>query len=405
MKHIHIPLKYKLLLVFMAFLLFFSLSLFLTCTSTAEEKETTVVRRTPHRTAVPTPSPPKAENIGDVSLFKKYEPYFSIGAAVRPSYIKSHDKILKFHFNHLTIEDDMKFGGIHPKEDTYNFKSVDMICDYARENNMKLTGHTLVWHAQYAAWLFKGLKPGDKDDIELLKNRMKEHIETLINRYDDIVDNWDVVNEAISDSGGKTYRDNNEGSKWYDIFQNEDFIYFAFKYAQDALDAKDSKAKLFYNDYNTYNQAKLKKILNMARWLRDEKNVRIDGIGFQAHWNMSGPAVSDIKLAFDAIIKEGFLIKISELDVSVYTNDNWGQKDWEPEKKFDEQMAKQQAEYYKSIFALFREYSEHITDVTFWGVSDDDSWLDWFPTKRNNYPLLFDDDYNAKAAYYAIIDF
>jgi endo-1,4-beta-xylanase len=395
MKSINISLKHKFIPLFVGFVLVFSL--FFSCTSTVEKE--------PQPTKKPVERPPKAEYIGEVPLSEKYAPYFSIGAAVSKGSLRVHDKILQFHFNHMTLENDMKFERIHPKEDEYSFSVSDAVADYAREHNMKLCGHTLVWHSQYARWLFEDLTPGNADDIEVLKGRMKNHIETLINRYDDVVDNWDVVNEAITETKGKVYRDGSEGSLWYDIFQSEEYIYWAFKYTQDALDAKGSSAKMFYNDYNTYTQDKLKKILKMARWLRDEKGVRIDGIGFQGHWKINVPGVDEIQAAFDVIIKEDLIIKISELDVSIYPNDNWGTSTWEPLKEFNKQVEMEQAEYYRAIFSLFREYGGNISEVTFWGISDNMTWLDWFPTNRNNFPLLFNDMHNAKQAYYAIIDF
>jgi endo-1,4-beta-xylanase len=395
MKYINVSLKYKPKALFIAFLLVFSL--LFSCTST-EEKRSEVAENKP------TP-PPKAEHIGDVSLYEKYAPYFSIGAAVSMRSLKIHDKILQFHFNHLTMENDMKFGSIQPAENTFNFTVPDAIADYAREHTMNLCGHTFVWHSQYPEWLFAGLTPGNEDDIELLKSRMKNHIETLIDRYDDVVNNWDVVNEAVTDTKGKMYRDGSEGSKWYNIFQSEEYIYWAFKYTQDVLEAKGSSAKMYYNDYNVYNPDKLKKILDMARWLRDEKGVRIDGIGFQGHWKINVPVVNEVRNAFDIVVKEGFEIKISELDVSIYPNDNWAEQKWEPLKEFDARMEDKQAEYYGALFSLFREYGEYISEVTFWGISDNMTWLDYFPTRRNNFPLLFDDNYNVKKAYYAIIDF
>jgi endo-1,4-beta-xylanase len=340
----------------------------------------------------------------EVSLYKKYEPYFSLGAAVAPKHLTGVAGILKFHFNRLTAENHMKFGPIHPSEQGYSFYNADLIAAFARSNSMAMTGHTFVWHRQSPSWLFSGLTPGDARDIETLKNRLKNHIETLIGRYSDVVDNWDVVNEAISDTWGRTYRDDSEGSEWYRIFQSEEYIYWAFKYAQDALAARGSDAALYYNDFNVTVPEKLTKILSMVQWLRS-RGIRVDGIGLQGHWNLNWPEISDIRTAIKKIAAAGLEVKISELDISIYTNDDWSSQTWEKEKAFTEQLEMRQAERYKKLFMLFMANSQSITSVTFWGVSDDETWLDNYPTKRNNHPLLFDDRHKPKLAYYAIIDF
>ncbi|MBN1798864.1 MAG: endo-1,4-beta-xylanase [Spirochaetales bacterium] len=346
----------------------------------------------------------KKTGTADVSLYKKYESYFSVGAAVAPKHLSSVADILEFHFNRLAAENDMKFGPIHPAAGRYSFSNADAIANFARNNSMTMTGHTFVWHRQQPSWLFSGLSPGNTRDIETLKNQLKNHIETLVNRYDDVVDNWDVVNEAISDTGGKTYRDGSEGSEWYRIFQSEEYIYWAFKYSQDALAAKGSNAKLYYNDYNVTVPSKLNKILSMVQWLRS-RGLRIDGIGLQGHWKLDWPTLSDIRSAINKISTAGLEVKISELDISIYTNDDWSTHAWEAEKAFTEQLETQQAVRYRELFMLFKANSGRITSVTFWGVSDDATWLDYHPKRRNDYPLLFDDRHKPKLAYYAITDF
>jgi len=184
------------------------------------------------------------------------------------------------------------------------------------------------------------------------------------------MDNWDVVNEAVSDTESKTCRDGSEGSDWYSIFRNEEYIFWAFKYTQDALAARGSAAKLYYNDYNVTVPSKLTKILAMVKWLRS-KGIRVDGIGLQGHWNLNWPKMNDIRNAINKIAAADLEIKISELDISVYTNDNWSTKSWEAQKEFTVQLEQQQALRYKELFRLFKANNSRITSVTFWGVSDD----------------------------------
>jgi endo-1,4-beta-xylanase len=212
------------------------------------------------------------------------------------------------------------------------------------------------------------------------------------------------VNEAVSDTHGKSYRDAGEGSEWYRIFGNEEYIYWAFKYAGDALAAAGSPTKLHYNDYNVTVPSKLSKILAMVKWLLS-KGIRIDGIGLQGHWRLDRPSAGDIKNIINRISRAGLEVKISELDISVYTKDNQSAQTWEAEKTISEELERRQALRYRDLFNLFRANSNRITSVTLWGVSDDATWLDTWPVRRNNYPLLFDDNHKPKLAYYAIVDF
>ncbi|HXS17732.1 MAG TPA: endo-1,4-beta-xylanase, partial [Polyangiaceae bacterium] len=178
----------------------------------------------------------------------------------------------------------------------------------------------------------------------------------------------------------------------------------AFKYAAAAVKASGKTIDLYYNDYNLAKADKREKTLKMAKELR-AKGVRIDGIGEQAHWNMTWPSPAEIQTMIDDFVKAGFKVKISELDISVYPQDDWDKKVWEAERPFDDALAQAQATRYKEIFEVFVKNAEHITSVTLWGLTDDRTWLDFMPVQgRNNYPLLFNDLDQPKPAYFALFD-
>ena len=347
------------------------------------------------------------------SIAETYQPFFTFGAAVEVSHLTDVDHLLKKHFNRLTCENRMKMEFIHPGEDLYTFELADQIANYARENNMTMTGHALLWHRSTPSWVFKGLTPGEPESIEKLKSRLKSHIETVVARYADVVDNWDVINEAISDDDNKVFRDADEGSEWHKYFGGTDdagreYVYWAFKYAKDALEKIEpgsSKGKLYYNDYNT--NLKKDRILDLVNWMRDEKGLEIDGIGMQAHWQMSWPSIEDISGTMDAFVAAGYKVKISELDITLYS-DYTAEGEFKPAKetKFDDGLEALQAERYRSLFALFREKSDVITSVTTWGVADNHTWLTHWPVPgRDNRPLLFGKDKTPKDAVEAILKF
>lgn len=330
------------------------------------------------------------------NLSEHLSPYFSFGVAMEPHYLEELGPIVSSTFNRLTAENAMKCAKIHPAEDHYNFAPADQLADFARKHDMTVTGHALVWYRETPGWLVTGSK------AEVLE-KLKSHIDTVVARYADVTDNWDVVNEAISDSSNKTYRDGDEGSKLYAVL-GEDLLIEAFRFAQAAVEKSGKDIDLYYNDYNMAKPEKLEKALTMAKKLK-AAGVRIDGIGAQAHWTMTWPTTGELQAMIDKIVAAGFKVKISELDISVYPNDDWENEKWEAEKEFSAELAQAQAVRYKELFDVFAKNSEHVTSVTVWGLSDDRTWLDHFPAAgRNNHPLLFDDSDAPKPAYFALFD-
>ena len=340
------------------------------------------------------------------SLASKYADYFPIGAAVSAWHLDHVSAQLAQDFNHLTSENAMKVADIHPAEATFNWAEADRIADFARSHGMKMTGHNLLWHRQAPDWMFAGLTAREAASLETLKSRLKAHIEAVIARYADVVDNWDVVNEAISDTAGKVYRDGGEMSKWYELFGSEEYIYWAYKYAHDALEAQatgSSTGKLYYNEYVV--TVKADKILTMFAWL-ETKGIHVDGIGFQSHENLTWPAPADLQGAFEKFVKAGYKIKISELDVTVYSDYSTGPFVASPQVAYTPTLAAAQAARYAQLFAIYRKNKASITSVTFWGVSDDHTWLDGEPVAgRKDYPLLYDVGHAPKSARAAIMAF
>lgn len=340
------------------------------------------------------------------TLAAKYADYFPIGAAVGDYQLTALSQIVAQDFNHLTCENAMKIAPIHPAEATYDWAPADQVADFARTHGMKLTGHALLWHREAPDWMFAGVTAGDATSLELLKSRLKAHIEAMVGRYSDVVDNWDVVNEAISDTTDKQYRDGAEGSKWYEVFGSEEYIYWAYQYAKDALEAQSpgsSAGKLYYNEYIA--TVKADKILKLFAWLK-EKGITVDGVGFQSHENLTWPSVGDLQIAIDKFKKAGYRVKISELDVTVYSDYASGSFMAQPAVMYTPELAAKQAQRFADLFALYRKNKDVITSVTFWGVSDDQTWLDNEPVPgRDDFPLLYDAQHLPKTARAAIMNF
>jgi len=338
-----------------------------------------------------------AQTGAEKGLKEYYKNYFPVGVAIAPQNVNGPEaELILKHFNSITAENAMKMGPIHPEENRFNWEPADQIVNFAVNNGRKMRGHTLCWHNQTPPWLFTD-KDGKDVSKEVLLQRLKDHITSVVSRYKGKIYAWDVVNEVIDDDNSKYFRD----SKWYSIC-GEEFIAKAFEYAH----AADPDALLFYNDYNTENPGKRDRIYKMVKQLIDAK-VPIHGIGLQGHWSIYEPSEKELRASIEKFSALGLKIQITELDVSVYPSEH-GRREPRPNESstFTPEMEQKQLEQYTMFFKVFREYKDAITGVTFWNVSDKRSWLDNFPVRgRKNYPLLFDQNLQPKKAFLEVVKF
>ena len=312
-----------------------------------------------------------------------YKDYFMIGVAVNQRNVSNAQQqaLIKGEFNSITAENDMKPEPTEPREGQFNWTNADRIADFCRANNIKLRGHCLMWHSQIGRWMLE-----DKPTKEVFYERMRKHIQAIVTRYKDIVYCWDVVNEAISDdpNAADPYRQ----SPMYKLCGDE-FIAKAFQFAREA----DPNALLFYNDYSTVDAHKRERIYNMVKKMK-AAGVPIDGIGMQGHYNIYFPTEEQLDetiTRFKEIVKH---IHITELDVRV-NEEMGGQLRFSHSGIAVTDSVKQYlADQYARLFRVFRKHKDVIECVTFWNLSDRDSWL-----TAANYPLPFDTDYKPKMAY------
>ena len=334
-----------------------------------------------------------------VGLKDTYKDYFTIGVAVNRRNISNpeHIELIKKNYNSITAENDMKSGELHPKENEYRWGRADSVANFCRNNGIKLRGHCLVWHAQFCDWMFTD-KKGKEVSKEVFYKRLREHIHTVVNRYKDVVYAWDVVNEAMADGNGggrwgrrqSDYRE----SRLYKLCGDE-FIAKAFQFAREA----DPNALLFYNDYNAAEPAKRDRIFNMVKKMKDA-GVPIDGIGMQGHYNVYGPSEEDVDAAitkYSTIVKH---IHFTELDVRA-NEEMGGQLQFsQGQGQIQDFVKTLQEDQYSRLFRVFRKHKDVIDNVTFWNLSDRDSWLG-----VSNYPLPFDENYKPKRVYSLIKNF
>ena len=328
-----------------------------------------------------------------------YKDYFTVGVAVNQRNVSDEAQmaIIKKQYNSVTAENDWKPGMIHPKEGVWNFERADKIANFCRENGIKMRGHCLCWHSQFADWMFVD-KKGKPVKKEVFYERLREHIHTVVNRYKDVVYAWDVVNEAIADGGSPRHGQESNPYRQSRHYQlcGEEFIAKAFEFAHEA----DPDALLFYNDYSTVDPGKRERIYEMVKKMK-EAGVPIDGIGMQGHYNIYFPDEELLDKAITRFSEIVSHIHITELDLRTNT-ESGGQLAFSrgEAKPLAGYMQTLQEDQYARIFKVLRRHKDVIDNVTFWNLSDKDSWLG-----VNNHPLPFDENYKAKRSLRIIRDF
>lgn len=334
------------------------------------------------------------------SLKEIFKDKFYMGVAINRSQAEGKDKkavsIISDQFNSISPENDLKWEKIHPEKGVYDFTHADAYVDFGLKNNMFIIGHTLVWHSQTPDWVFEDSN-GKPLTREALLKVMQKHITTVVTRYKGKIKGWDVVNEAFNEDG--TYRK----SKWYSII-GEDFIEKAFEYAH----AADQNAELYYNDYNLYKPEKRAGVLKLIERLK-AKNVTIAAVGEQGHYGLNSPLLSEVEKTITDFRQANVIVNFTELDINVLpdvaenvtadvSNNAVYYAKYDPYKKsLPKEVSKKLADRYGMLFKLFVKHAYVISRITFWGVTDADSWLNNWPMPgRTNYPLLYDRDNKPK---------
>lgn len=340
-------------------------------------------------------------------LKEVFEEDFHVGAALNPSQFYEQDEgevaVVEKHFNTITPENTMKWARIHPEPGTYEFEAADRFVQFGEEHDMFIVGHTLVWHNQTPDWVFEDEK-GNPVSRDTLLRRMRDHIHTVVNRYEDRVDAWDVVNEALNRDGSL------RESRWMKII-GEDYLAKAFQYAREA----DPDADLYYNDYSLSQPEKRDGAVRLMQNLLD-KGADVAGIGMQSHHSLDAPAPAEQAASIEAFADLGVDVMITELDVAVLPRPSNLQgaditQQAEPREElnpypeaFPDSMQQALARRYAEFFEVYLNHRDVLSRVTFWGVTDADSWLNYWPIEgRTSYPLLFDRQNDPKPAFDTVV--
>lgn len=358
----------------------------------------------------------------DIKALKDvYSNYFKIGASVMSWDQRDENlgPIIKKHFNSVTPDGFFKMSSILKKNTdgsySYDFAGGDSLMDFCFENGIDdVVGHVLIWEHSINADYLKDVDGNSYSRDEAL-NFMKNYINKVVNHFNgkgdaseyrtDLatdyeswrINSWDVVNEAVSTKDGELYCD--KGSFLNAI--GTDYVTYAFKYARDA----DASATLRYNDVEQSDD-KLNKICSVVQSVQNEGNYGgrklIDTVATQSHYCINVPAAY-IRHSIEKYVSLGVKCDVSEYDCIAY---DWAEYS-SGEKIYENGITKkreyEQAAMLKSVFDVYKEFSDNMDRVTFWTYADGRSFQNndtVFP--RTDYAGIFDRNFKAKPQYYAI---
>ena len=286
--------------------------------------------------------------------------------AINPNYLDEPQfgEVLADQFNSLSPENELKWNFVQPQEGSFEFAGLDRLVDFAEDNNMVVKGHGFISSCCNPDYVTAITDPDE------LRTVMSTHFNTIMDRYADRMDRWDVVTEPFSTFGGTGLAQND----FYKVL-GADYIAEAFRIAH----AADPEAKLFINESLVeFYPAKRQELYDLVAGLVAD-GVPIDGVGLEMHETQAGPEPGVITQMADSYHALGLDVAITELDVHTYDVD-------------------QQTQIYGDIVA--EALAAGIRDISFWGFTDKHAYT-WLPGAK---PLMFNEDYKPKPAYFAVRD-
>jgi len=358
------------------------------------------------------------EDIMSVTPFKSYFPSnFLVGNIAARSDVSGGtiNSRLTRHFNFLTAENDMKPDALTNGRNsstgaiTYTWTNADNFVNAARSSDIKILGHTLLWHSQIPQWQKDMATAGNATALAA----MKKYITEVMTHFKGKIYAWDVLNEIFPDSvqtGNDWKAVMRQENPWYKAI-GSDFVYQAYLAARLA----DPDAILYYNDFNTDQAGKAAMIHNMVRDVNQQYaaldanqkpagepagRLLIEGIGMQEHHNL-GVSAASIRTALTTFRGlTGVKVSVSEIDVLAYDSySTFSSATGAGANKNTASTATnndllRQAKNYQEYMQVYMDFKDIIERISIWGVTDNNSW------RSGGLPLLFDSNGKAKPAYY-----
>ncbi len=309
-----------------------------------------------------------------------------MGTAVRPWALSemAYASTLAREFNMVEPEDALKWETVHPERESFDFSQGDQIVDFAMRHNMKVRGHTLVWHQQNPKWLTEG-----KYTSSELAQILEQHIRTVVGHYRGKIFAWDVVNEAFDELHPGQLR----STIWRDrpgigAGSGYPYIESCFRWAHEA----DPQALLFYNEAEAGAvNPKSDAIYAMVRDFR-RRGVPINGVGFQMHIANLNADEASISTNIGRFTALGVQVQITEMDVALPVDAGGNAR---------AEDLRRQADIYRKVAGACLAHPG-CTAIQTWGFTDKYSWIGSRSKHTQGAALLFDRNYQPKPAYEAL---
>lgn len=284
----------------------------------------------------------------------------------RPSNYLAEPKfaeVLAEQFNSLSPENELKWMFVEPQQGVFDFEGLDRLVDFAEANDMQVKGHGFLSQCCHPAFVADITEPDE------MRAAIKGYFEAVMHRYQGRMDRYDVVAEPLETQGTAIAQT--------DIYRilGPGYIADAFRIAH----AADPEAKLFLNENLVeFLPAKRQALYDLVSGLVED-GVPIDGVALQMHETFAGPAPGVITEMVNSYRDLGLEVSIAELDVHTYDPIDQGK-------------------IYGDVVA--EALAAGITEISTWGFTDKHLWT-WLPGAK---PLMFDEEYNPKPAYFAVRD-
>ena len=379
-----------------------------------------------------------SSEISDDTLMELVEKHFNavtLGNELKPDALFNYQIGQSVDCKTITFKGtELKVPVVNDKNENLDFSRADAMLEKILEwnnanpkNKIRVRGHVLVWHSQTPEWFFHEDYDVAKPyaDKETMNRRLEWFIFSVFDhyfgkaangKYDGLFYGWDVVNEAVN---GNTYRDDKvisdasdtstsdtrhgSNSMWWRVYQSNEFIINAFKYANHYA---PEDVELYYNDYGETDNTKCEGIVKLINDVKHAAGTRLDAFGMQAHYNVDGFSAAQFKSVAKKYAQAAGKVQLTELDFKASST-------------YDGTAATKESEYtkmaychknlYEAIKALKNE-GTNVSGLTVWGVIEPNSWLHsqsdlgGGASGSAQCPLLFDGNYKAKPAYWAYVD-
>ena len=306
------------------------------------------------------------------SCFNWGAPGADRGSFANPAYAR----LLTTDCNLLVAENEMKWQALRPSPTAFDFTRADAMMAWADRARLPVRGHNLLWHQP--KWMPRWMKDHDfgKRPAAAGVAMLTHHIQTVVGRYGDRINSWDVVNEAVDPADATLYRTALSDA----IGGIEPTLDLAFHTARAAA----PKAELVYNDYMSWEPGNARHREGVLRLLEGfrRRGVPVDALGVQSHIVTQGIDTAggvralegDWRRFLDAVTSMGYRLLITELDVR------------------DNGLPADPATRDAAVAGFARGYLDvtlsypMLRDMLVWGMSDRYSWIQGFEPRRDGAP-------------------